>query len=271
MYLPTDNPENTAGNTAAEDSMANLPPISNADAAANTDAATDPGLLSELHDSNIDVDIDDPFAEESNRFGFLTNQNTLLVAIVVVIAAGSLYGMRLMQGNLAANTVDQTVEAKIEQALIKLTSTNAPPNHELSRDNLNELFDTPDQAVAMLTLDRTTSQVPVQFIKKNPFALKNPTADDPTDAEKREAEEAEKLAKAHERKVRRLRAEADKMKLDAIMPSRTRPVAMIDGELVKVGQTLGKFEVKAIRQLDVLLAAEGEVFTLSLETENTPR
>jgi len=55
--------------------------------------------------------------------------------------------------------------------------------------------------------------------------------------------------------------------VQSIMRGKT-PVAIIDGELYKVGQSLGSFTIRAISELTVTIEADGHRFDLSMASED---
>ncbi len=191
------------------------------------------------------------------------SQGTMLIVLVAAIAAGTLYLMRVSNRETGTNAKTKTVEAKIDQALAKLaTPKNMTASDPLKPDNIKKLFEDTDDIIAMFSADLTQRQVPVQFIKKNPFVLPvfqsvRPEADSP---------DADTSKKAAEERVRMLRQELKRYELQSIMQG-SRPVAVISGELVQPGHTLGSFKVTAIHDRTVELQNSGATFTLTMEKE----
>jgi len=195
--------------------------------------------------------------------GGLLNQGTILIGIVTLIAAGSLYAMRLSQGDLSQDTATKQVEAKIEQALAKLTQPGAmAASDPLSQQNIEALFQDTDSIINMFSTDFTEHQVPAQLIKKNPFAI----------ASTRRADEPPPPDKAEQERLRKLRALATELKgfeLQSVMRGAV-PVAVISGEFYRRGDRMGSFVVEQIEPLKVSVVAEGQRFELKIDDQPQP-
>lgn len=187
------------------------------------------------------------------------SQGTLLLLGVLVVAGGGLYLMRFSQGNVN-NANAKAVEAKIEQALAKLAQpAGLAPDDPLAKNNLNALFKDTNSIIAMFASDPSQRQVPIDYVKKNPFALEQakkpePTAENPTPTPTRDNGARKKLA-----------AEAQDLKLQTVMKGRAGSIAVINGQFIQVGQKFQSFTVKSIEGMAVELEAGGEVFTLKME------
>jgi len=189
----------------------------------------------------------------------LLTQGTMLILVVFVIAAGTLYGMRLSQRHEGPSAQVKSAEAKIDQALAKLSNpTGVGKDDPLQSGNIDKLFQDTDSLVSVFSADMTARQVPAQFVKKNPFVF--PVFQSvPMPGEDRQAQE-EKSKKA---RLSKLQGELDRLELQSIMQG-ARPVAVINSELVQPGQTVNGFTVKAIHDFWVQMEAEGELFTLRM-------
>ncbi|MFA9476905.1 hypothetical protein ACERK3_01230 [Phycisphaerales bacterium AB-hyl4] len=192
----------------------------------------------------------------------LFGQGAILIALVVLTAGGVLYGMRVAQGELSGGA-DQQVEARVEAALARLTQPQTMRDDDpLAQQNLRALFDDTDTIVAMFATDRTASQVPVAYVQKNPFrtnlpevqVVEKPADTGPSDAERRARRRAQ------------LEREIQGMRLQSVMRGRT-PIAIVNNEFLREGQTIGSFEVESISadKLTVVLVHEDERFTLSMQ------
>ena len=195
------------------------------------------------------------------------SQGTMLIILVAAIAAGTLYLMRVSNRETGTNAKTKTVEAKIDKALAKLsTPKSMGANDPLQPNNIKKLFEDTDDIIAMFSADLTQRQVPVNFIKKNPFVLPvfqsvRPEAESP---------DAAASKKAAEERVRMLRQELKRYELQSIMQG-SRPVAVISGELVQPGHTLGSFKVIAIHDRTVEVQNGGTTFTLTMEKDERRR
>lgn len=187
------------------------------------------------------------------------SQGTLLLIGAVLLAAGSLYLMRLVQGDLRQEAGPQKAEAKIEQVLAKLNQPGTlEPESPLLPENLEQLTEGID-LVQVFNTDYTGRQVPVEYVKKNPFRLNLPTTEKagPTGPTP-DAIRAQRL--------KQLQSELARLELQTVMGGQT-PLAVINGQFVRAGQQLGSFHVESIHAqgLQVVLTAEGERFTLSMQ------
>ncbi len=197
------------------------------------------------------------FEEEGGRSSRLPlSHGSLLIVLVAVIAAGSLYLMRASQGQMIVDSEAKSLEAKIEQALAKLTNPQAlKADDPLLSSNLQVLFRDTDAVVGMFTEDTSKHQVPLNALKKNPFllTLARPVFDgqplDPGSV-----------------LTQQLGTEFKDLKLDTVMQG-ARPVAIINGRLVQPGDRIGNFTVKSIEGVSVKLEAGKETFTLTMDLQ----
>lgn len=182
-------------------------------------------------------------------------QSTLLILAIVVVAGGALWFMRMSQSDLGGDRIDAEVRAKIDQAVAKFSNRAAmSPDDPINPDNIDELFADTEAVVAMFATDYTQNQVPVEFVKKNPFVLDRPK---PTESAAAPSNNRD-LERQYQQWLSDRRREIQKLNLEAVMGGST-PVAIVDGESVRVGQRLGNFEVVAI-----------EAQTMRLQTVFTP-
>ncbi len=192
--------------------------------------------------------------EPDSRGRKLLGQGTLLMVIVVIVAAGGIYFMRLTQGDLNTAPIPKEVDAKIEWALA--THKTSDPNNPLKAENVDALLNDTESFVAMFSSDPTNVQVPLEYVQKNPFTM--PTLDEP----KADANPA--VTNKRDQDLRkRLEAEASNFKLQSVLGGQT-PVAMINGEIVSVGQKLGAFQVVSIASRSVDLESNGLKVTLHM-------
>ncbi len=190
----------------------------------------------------------------------MLTHGTMLIVIIFVIAAGTLYGMRRSQRNDGLNNYSKEAEAKVDEALARLSK---PDNKDdaLNPDNIRKLFKDTDEVVEVFSTDMTQRQVPVQFIKKNPFVLPVfQSADSGPDTTQDDSERARRET------LEKLHRELETLELQSIMEG-DRPVAIISGELIQPGQTIGSFKLTAISGITVELNSHGHTFTLQLENK----
>lgn len=204
-----------------------------------------------------DFDMDEPYTEAGHRG---LSKGTLAVILIALVALGVLYGMRVMQGDLGA-AGDAQVEARMEQILAKLNNPDAlDANDPLRPQNIDALFRDTDSIVASLDTDLTGRQVPAAFVKKNPFIL--PFANEPTV----EAAPIDDTEQQRQALLGRLRNELNSLNLQSVMSSGPNPVAIVNGEMYRPGETLGSFQIVSISVSNqtVRLEAADETFTLSM-------
>lgn len=204
-------------------------------------------------------DGDAEFLDAPPKQGLKLNQSTMLLLVVLLIAGGSIYLMRLSQTEASTNGASKEVEARIEQAIAKLMNKDAmAENDSLSRKNIDSLFERPEHMMDVLNADPSRKQVPLEFVQKNPFMLPSSKAV--------AAEVSEGPAPVRTNEIsRRIEKELKELKLQSVMNGGRTPVALINNQLVQPGQTLGSFTVKAITGMTVELAIEDKVFKLNME------
>lgn len=196
--------------------------------------------------------------ESSGGGGKKVGQGAVVLGVVAVVAAGSLYLMRAAQGSI--NTAGPAAaEAKIEEVLAKVSKReNLAPESALRTENVEKLFQDTDAVVAMFATNVTEKQVPLQYIKKNPFQI----ADAPATKHEGPAQDVGAFAKTQ--RLKALQAELGKYKLYSVM-SGPRSVAVINGDFYQERQKLGGFVITKIEPLCVTLAAEGQTFQLIID------
>lgn len=195
----------------------------------------------------------------------MLNQGTLVVVAVFLVAAGSLYAMRLSQSDNETDPAAKEVEARVDQALAKLTKTpTLGQDNPLRRDNLDALFDNTEQVVAMFVSDPTTQQVPIEYVKKNPFTIPITRADPSLSGTA--ADNQVGLDREARERLRKLQFEFADLELQTVMRGRV-PIAIISDQMLRPGDLVGSFTVKAIHvdSLSVDLENEGRIYTLTME------
>lgn len=192
------------------------------------------------------------------------SQGTMLILVVCVIAAGTLYGMRLSQRKVGSDRHSREVEKKIDEALAKIDAPSGlDKSSPLNSDRLNDLFKDTDDIVSMFAADTTQRQVPIQFIKKNPFVLPIYQAIEVAPV----IDTAAAMNRAKQKLLEELQKEFESLHLQSVMGG-DRPVAIIDGDLVQPGQSIGSFTVTSIEDLTVKLESSGQSFELGMEDES---
>jgi len=219
-------------------------------------------LMMGARPEGLDGDIDLHSMSDGSK---LFNKSTLLIVAVLLIAAGTIYAMRLSQGEKGQSEEVTKSEARIEQLMTQLKSSQAAGgDHRLAKGSIEALMNDAEFIIAQLDVDPTKRQVPVEFTKKNPFHLfieqAIPTAGP---VKPKEDPEAKRLAEL----MKKLEGELARLKIQSILPNGRKPVAIIDNKIVQLGEAVGSFKVKEIQKLAVILEAEGKEFTLSIEND----
>lgn len=194
------------------------------------------------------------------------NQGTLLLIAVCLIGAASLYVMRLGSNtDTKPSPKAKEAEVMIDQALDKMGKKDTPAASDpLNKSAIESLFKDANEVLSLFTLDPTQLQVPVEYVKKNPFFLPLfkpqdqmvaiPSSPDP-DA-------------ANQAMLRRLQTEVSDLDLQSVITG-ARPVAIINGQLLQPGQSIGNFTIKSIQPTGVELLSNGQVFRLDIKSRTT--
>ena len=200
-------------------------------------------------------DRNDPEMTVGNR---LLGHGTLLLALIVLVAVGGLLVMRWTQSDLSAVEIAEDVEARIEVALTKFANPDMVPKGDpLRKQNVDALLNDTDDILKKFTGDPTVHQVPIEYVKKNPFTL--PEAENP------EPDSVGPVASSTRSRREVLEQELDKLKLESVIGG-NMPLAVINGQFVKAGQSVGGFTLTKVGSgsRSVEMASEGMTFTLSM-------
>jgi len=226
-------------------------------------------------DSSIDydpnMDANGSFPDDGNQINLFgssgsrkrVRDGSILILAVLIVATGILGGMRWFSHQNSGTVRDIKLETKVEAFLTVY-------GESLLTGNENQGTPQAETMVNSLTNDRTTAQVPLSQVKKNPFLMPwskrepKPVAPDKED----EAARAER-----ERREARMRLKdeldriIDDLTLRSIMGRPGSYIAQLNNDIVKVGDTVahGRFNVKAIDAKSVTLTVDEWEYTLSLQ------
>ncbi len=208
----------------------------------------DPGASEEFSET------DNWMGNDTANTNKLLGQSMILITVVAVIAAGSLYAMRLSQDNMATGQATKDAESKIADFLAKrdLLHSSDPRNPE----NVEKLLHDTDEIIDSISVGTAIQQVPVEFVKKNPFTiLVMPQVSE-------ELNPDAVLRKA----MKNLQAELSRFELQTVMGG-ARNVAIINGDFYQEGDAIGSFTIQSISpdHQAIELMAEGHLFELNLE------
>lgn len=181
----------------------------------------------------------------------LATQSGLIILIICIVAFAALMTMRVTSGDMTAYGASAETDAFIETVDVRLANINqmdaADPLHP---DAMRALFADTDQIISVIKADHTAKQVPVEQVAKNPFAM------EVTEVTAPKVDTAALAAAARAGKLKALYTEFDQIALQSVVAGR-RPVAVIKGNLYRVGETVGSFTVEAIDQRGVAFRVEG--------------
>lgn len=188
----------------------------------------------------------------------MLSHGTLLIIAIAVIAAGSLYAMRLTGGGLSTDDATKAVEAKIENFLAKVSNPAAMNSDDPhAPENIDNMTQDTDQIIAVFNDTVIDRQVPVEYVAKNPFALRL-TSDTPDVVSTVDRDTAQRL--------RKLEDQLAKLELQTVMGGGRIPVAVISGEFYRKDDRVGDFIVTTIspETQSITLVAEGNTFELTM-------
>lgn len=194
--------------------------------------------------------------EAAPRAGSGRMQSALVMLLVVVVAAGALWTMRVTGGVEKVDSSVSAAEQKIEQALARLKSGDK--SAALKEEHLDSLFGDTDQVVAIFENDPTKKQIEVDNLNKNPFALVV------TQKKSDQAESVAAIDRVKAERMAQLKREFDKLQLQSLLNGST-PLAVVSGKVVRAGDSVGSFDVISIGPGGVKLSAEGNSFTLTMK------
>ncbi len=234
------------------------------DAASQDDGASSLSLMGGVAKPEglpaVDFDLD---AMKASRQKI--SQGTLILLLVAAIAGGTLYAMRLSQGELNANAVSTEVMKKIETALARTTAGVTPgatSGGTAQVTPVRSTFRDTESIVKVFNADVSKSQVPIEYVQRNPFALAVETTVEATPG-KPSTTDAVRLRELQ----KKLESEFNGLKLQSVMASARIPVVVIDGQFYKEGQQVGSFTITRIHDRGVDLQAEGLTMTLSMQDQ----
>lgn len=218
----------------------------------------DPLQISLLRSAAMGGDMPDCNDSEMTVGNRLLGHGTLLLALIMLVAVGGLLMMRWSQSDMNAIEIAEDVEARIEVALAKFANPNVMAKGDpLRSQSVDVLLNDADDILKKFTGDPTMHQVPIEYVKKNPFAL-------PGSGKPETSPVGTVASKARSRREV-LEQELDKLKLESVFGG-DMLVAVINGQIVKAGQSVGGFTLTRVGSgsRSVEMASEGTTFTLSM-------
>ncbi len=231
--------------------------------------------LGDSPESDDESSVDDSFFEDddsldsgiADEYGFGAGSNTkkritegtMIIIAALIIAGGSLYGMRLLGSKAGAIANDATLEARVVEFLDGFSD-----HTDLDTSSEAENLD-PTAILDSLANDRTQKQIPIDFVKKNPFVR----LEEQTNEVALPIDVPEEIIDPMVLRLEELQDIADSLLLTSILGSKTRRIATIEDEVVQVGDQLvvddEPFTITRIDPFEVHLEADGFEFVVSLE------
>ena len=178
--------------------------------------------------------------------------HTLFLAILLASGVGIVYGMRVLG-----------------VASLRNFATAGVPDYDISKTGVNKTLEH-KKAIEDLKATDIKTQVPPDEVQKNPFKMADAlskTVAPVGGADPRDRQMAERLRKEAEARRKRIADALSKMKVNSILGG-PKPVARVDGDFVRIGDTLEDFfTVKAIQGRTVELECDGETYTLTMDDD----
>jgi len=232
----------------------------------DTDASADDGKTMSLLGGVTGGDdaLDGVIVDEPENHGRSPWVHTIaLLLIVATLGAGALYFMRSTQDDIEVRGT-AGLSSRIDEALGRLTNAQVMSDDDpLSRRSVDSLFTDTDRVLAIFASDPAEKQVPVQYIKKNPFSIRVQRIES-------ESGQAEPQIDLEARKrMARLEQAYRGLQLQSVVDMRV-PVAVINGDMYRPGDTIDGFQVAAIssKHQAVKLQAEGRDWVLRMKTQS---
>ncbi len=208
-------------------------------------------------------EIDDFESEPARNGRSLFNQSTMLILLLLGVAAALIYTMRVSQGEISSTASTLEAEAKIDQALARLTSSQDLPEDDLLRsENLDEIFRDTDLIISMFSSDLTSQQVPIEYLQCNPFIVTLANSDSATEILPA-AQYGDQRRKKAQQRMQELNTELAGLKLQTVIIGNVN-VAVINDDLYQKNHAVGSFKVTKIIKMSVDLEADGQTFSLSM-------
>ncbi len=200
-------------------------------------------------------DVGDDASDGRRRIG----QSTVMIIWVAVVAAGGLYLMRLSQGAVDPVAISPEIEAMVDVAIARDQSGEAGAG---GSGKLTGLFDDTDAIIAMFTSDSAGRQVPLEYVKMNPFLLPVYAPEPTLTAEK--APTAAVTNKRQKDELTQWQMNVSLLKVELVIEG-ARPMAMINGQMLKPGDRIEGFKVDKIANRAVQLKRGEHRFEIAME------
>lgn len=203
--------------------------------------------------------------EEDSAGGSSVNGSVVLLAGVAIVLIGAVILMRALQTEKLDETgVSPKLQAKVERYIGEGEGTVTPAGASQQSD-VPGMNKNTDAIISMFSRDLSDKQVPIQFVKKNPFRLSLPEPEpEPKKKQKKDKPDPEKQ---RQKRLAKLRDHVSRMTLQSVMGG-DQPVAVINGDLYQAGDAIGPFTITQISRTRVTLEAAQESFALTMDNNS---
>jgi len=161
---------------------------------------------------------------------------SVLIAAVVLIAAGGLFAMRQLAEATAASDADHEIELTIESFLKTITGQRGPT----SRGGQTTVRGQSDRALAVLTTEYSERQVPLRDVQRNPFIIFQPPPSAPPTADEIPAQSSQQELRWQQKRQQHQTAierEGANLTLKSVLGGST-PLAVVNNKIVRIGDTV---------------------------------
>ena len=172
-----------------------------------------------------------------------------LAGLVLIMAAGAIYGMRFVGLNAGFGGED-----------VKIDYTSQAGMPESAR-RFGRVMTELDGSLHAVQLARGEEIPPAPFTRPSTalptetFVFEEPSSEDELKRMARMAEEQQRIQR--EQRAELLRSEIGRLNVQAVMARGRMPVARVNGQMVTIGKYLGSFEVVDITGQSVFVSADG--------------
>jgi hypothetical protein len=170
------------------------------------------------------------------------NKSTLVMFLILVVGAGSVYFMYRKTGPKTASA------ASAETAEARKTISNFLSSGDASFKSMESRLKNTEKIVQQSMTYPSATQVPLTDLQTNPFRAQ-PAEDAPDTTALSEA--AQKKKQEEDRLAAKKAAEA--LMLQSVIASGTRKACMINSQLYREGETVGDFVIEKISPSSVLV------------------
>ncbi len=161
-----------------------------------------------------------------------SNSGTILIILVILVAAGGLFSMRTLAKVSASVDSGGDVESSIEGFIATLTGNTSNAN-----GNQSVLLRDDDPTIEALNTTRTELQVPWVNVLKNPFELRTKSTDSTT-VDPIDPNSSDRLWEQRRRtKLQSIEAASARMQLTSVLLG-SSPLANINGKILRINETI---------------------------------